>query len=124
MFHVLSILMILCLAGVFGHALISMIMLVMHPPKPKKRVRRTHRAHRSISGERVHVKDGIPPEQPVAIVMDDDVEKGNLELDCKASRVAAIRPPPPVYGNFRGSTVRLIQSTTETIRIKLTICRG
>ncbi|KAL2405828.1 hypothetical protein ABEF95_000356 [Exophiala dermatitidis] len=122
MFHVLSILLILALSGVFCHQLIRMFMLMRRPQGSRYKHGHGHRPSRRHHGRRPRgrrnaphehgewtsgVHGGIagempPPEKPIQIFMASDDEPGHADVEALASEPAiSIPPPPPVYGNFR-----------------------
>ncbi|OQV03910.1 hypothetical protein CLAIMM_08884 isoform 2 [Cladophialophora immunda] len=107
MFHVLSILLILTLTGVFIHQLIRMFMLMRRPRRPRHRTTRgtrrrrvagEARGHRDGRGRQNEQIDDLVLEKPIEIHMATDIGFGPDVEDH-----AAIRIPPPVYGNTRTS---------------------
>ncbi|EXJ70300.1 uncharacterized protein A1O5_06368 [Cladophialophora psammophila CBS 110553] len=107
MFHVLSILLILALTGIFIHQLIRMFMLMRRPRRSRHRTthgsRRRHatrqtRGHRDDRGRQNQQIDELVLEKPIQIHTAEDTGFGP-DVECQA----AIRPPPPVYGNTRTS---------------------
>ncbi len=105
MFHVISILFLLTLTGVFVHQLLRMFMLIRRPQTTRRRgaqgsrqrhargQTRTHRQRTHKPTEREHV-----PEKPIAVHMTSDTGFGP---DIEANPI--VRHPPPVYGNLRSS---------------------
>ncbi len=104
MFHVLSILLILTLAGVFFHQLVSMLMLRRRPVKPRYRAAHSsrHQHARRQAREAAPITDELPPEKPIQIHMASD---DGLGPDLEAGEHPAVRKPPPTYGNTRTSMV-------------------
>ncbi|KAK5457248.1 hypothetical protein LTS15_005029 [Exophiala xenobiotica] len=103
MFHVLSILLILTLAGVCFHQLVSMLMLRRRPVKPRHRTAHSsrHQHARRQAREAGLVTDELPPEKPIQIHMASDDGLGpDLET---GEHPAVVRKPPPIYGNTRTS---------------------
>ncbi|KIW50232.1 hypothetical protein PV05_11840 [Exophiala xenobiotica] len=102
MFHVLSILLILTLAGVFFHQLVSMLMLRRRPVKPRYRAAHSsrHQHARRQAREAAPITDELPPEKPIQIHMASD---DGLGPDLEAGEHPAVRKPPPTYGNTRTS---------------------
>ncbi|KAK5063177.1 hypothetical protein LTR84_005254 [Exophiala bonariae] len=112
MFHVLSILLIITLTGIFCHQLIRMFMLIKSPRRPRRRIAHGRRHATSHRGKRHGggAADDMPPEKPIQIHMSsDDGFDPDVEMmgDSDAMPVPAVQHPPPVYGNFRTSTVSL-----------------
>jgi hypothetical protein len=104
MFHVLSIFLILTLAGVFFHQLVSMLMLRRRPVKPRHRTAHSsrHQHARRHAREAGLVTDELP-EKPIQIHMASDDGLGpDLET---GEHPAVVRKPPPTYGNTRTSMV-------------------
>ncbi len=116
MFHVLSIILILVLTGVFCHQLISMLMLMRRPKRSRHATTRRGRrrpARRQVNrGPRdwtltpPRSNDELAPDQPIRIHMATDGESGP---DLETGEQPALRQPPPVYGNFRTSMVGAFQ---------------
>ncbi|EXJ85502.1 hypothetical protein A1O1_05866 [Capronia coronata CBS 617.96] len=118
MFHVLSILLILTLTGVFCHQLIRMFMLMRRRPRRPRhgrsnKARHGHTRNQTCARSRGWTRaststseqsgplEELPPEKPIQIFMATD---DNLGPDVEAlAWQPTIRPPPPVYGNFRAS---------------------
>ncbi|RVX70105.1 hypothetical protein B0A52_06277 [Exophiala mesophila] len=100
-FHVLSILLILVLTGVFCHQLVRMFMLIKAPRRHAQTAaqRRRHATRERSRKYRQQVEETIP-EKPIQIHMASD--HGD-ERDLEAATEVHVPPPPPVYGNFRGS---------------------
>ncbi|OAP57579.1 hypothetical protein AYL99_08317 [Fonsecaea erecta] len=107
MFHVLSLLLILTLTGIFIHQLIRMFMLMRRPRRPRHRTTGgTRRRH--VAGQARSRRDGrrrqdepigdLVLEKPIQIHMATDTSFGP-----DVENQAAIQPPPPVYGNTRTS---------------------
>lgn len=117
----MSILLIISLTGVFCHQLIRMFMLIKAPKRPRPRRRVAH-GHRHGTPHRAKRHDGaaddMPPEKPIQIHMssddgfDPDVEMAG-DSDSMPTAIA-VQHPPPVYGNFRTSTVSLLHIDTPT----------
>ena len=128
MFHVVSILFILALTGVFCHQFIRMLMMMRRPPRKARHYRTAHRSRRRHAGRqgqhnnRRHDRDGhgaqaeldddMFTEKPIQIHMASDagfgpdVEMAEAETGGDDQH-PAIRPPPPVYGNTRTSMVSI-----------------
>ncbi|KIX06443.1 uncharacterized protein Z518_04419 [Rhinocladiella mackenziei CBS 650.93] len=111
MFHVLSILLILTLLGVFSHQVIRMLVLMRRPRRSRHRTAHKSRRQRARGQARTSRQecanmdtesfDDRPPEKPIQIHMAGDLE---FAPDVEMGRDhPAIRIPPPVYGNFRTS---------------------
>lgn len=104
MFHVLSLVFILTLMGVFLHSAIRLVMLQKRRRARLARHRDWHGSS-SRSGTSSSSADSFEEsmsEKPIAVVMGGD-EIVTTTPRGKNKRV--IRQPPPVYGNFRGSKV-------------------
>lgn len=108
----MSILLIISLTGVFCHQLIRMFMLIKAPKRARPRRRVAHgRRHGTPHRTKRHdgAADDMPPEKPIQIHMssddgfDPDVEIAG-DSDSMPAAIA-VQHPPPVYGNFRTSTV-------------------
>ncbi|KAL2395476.1 hypothetical protein ABEF95_006597 [Exophiala dermatitidis] len=116
MFHVLSILLILALSGVFCHQLIRMFMLMRRPrgSRYKHRHRPSGRHHarqprglRNAPHEHCEWTSGVhggmagevpPPEKPIQIFMASDDEPGGGDIEAMAlapEHTVSIPPPPP-----------------------------
>ena len=105
MFHVISILFLLTLTGVFVHQLLRMFMLIRRPRATRGRAAhgarrrqardqtRTQRQRTRKPTEREHV-----PEKPIPVHMTSDTGFGP---DVEAHPI--VQHPPPVYGNLRSS---------------------
>ena len=108
-FHVLSILLILVLTGVFCHQLVRMFMLIKAPRRHAQTAaqRRRHATRERSRKYRQQVEETIP-EKPIQIHMASD--HGD-ERDLEAATEVHVPPPPPVYGNFRGSIVSVEQTS-------------
>lgn len=84
-------------------------MLIKSPRRTRRRV--THgRRHATPHRGKRHggPADDVPPEKPIQIHMSsDDGFDPDVEMigDSDAMPVPAVQHPPPVYGNFRTSTV-------------------
>ncbi|OAG39576.1 hypothetical protein AYO21_06220 [Fonsecaea monophora] len=110
LFHVLSILLILTLTGIFIHQLIRMFMLMRRPKRSRHRTAagaqrrpvaghaRGRRDRRRVQNKRV---DDLVLEKPIQIHMATDTGFGP-----DVENQPAVQFPPPVYGNTRTS-VRL-----------------
>ncbi|KIW15484.1 hypothetical protein PV08_05530 [Exophiala spinifera] len=112
MFHVLSILFILTLAGVFFHQFLSMLMLKRDAGKRRRNgtlQSSTHRQRRR-RGEGSTLETAadlhdMPPEKPIQIHMggyDDDGPGPDLEAGT-GNPPTFLNKPPPTYGNTRTS---------------------
>lgn len=110
MFHILCILFILALVGVFLHSAISMVMLQKRRRARLARHRDWHgSSQRSSSNSsesqltaHARIHSGTSSEKPVEIKM------GAEEIVTATPRgknKKVIRQPPPIYGSFRGSKV-------------------
>jgi hypothetical protein len=109
MFHVLSILLLLTLAGIFMHCTIRLLAL------RRRRQEKTNRHHEQgwVGQQRHGVQDGshlhsevadeVPTDKPIRIIM--------VEDDCVDPVHKAVSIPPPVYGNFRDSKVSFVPYT-------------
>ncbi|EXJ92570.1 hypothetical protein A1O3_01122 [Capronia epimyces CBS 606.96] len=115
MFHVLSILLILTLFGIFCHQLIRMFMLMRRPRRSRHRTgyksRHAHAHARGQTSTRTRRAAGppagpveeLPPEKPIQVFMEADDSLGaDVDVEAVGSE-PSIRLPPPVYGNFRTS---------------------
>jgi hypothetical protein len=127
LFHVISILFLLALTGVFLHQLLRMFMLIKHPRRRRHRAATTRtpsntqraghirgggrdgssrtRAHtRTRDRQRTRKprarEPELIPEKPIPIHMTSDSPFGP---DLEAALPSGVQPPPPVYGNFRTS---------------------
>ncbi|KAJ9609003.1 hypothetical protein H2200_006774 [Cladophialophora chaetospira] len=105
MFHVISILFLLSLTGVFVHQLLRMFILIRRPRRSRHRTahgsRRGHtRGQTRTTRQRTRkpIEPEHVPEKPIPIHMTSDTGFGP---DVEAHPI--VQPPPPVYGNFRGS---------------------
>ncbi|KIY01501.1 uncharacterized protein Z520_03053 [Fonsecaea multimorphosa CBS 102226] len=107
MFHVLSILLILTLTGIFIHQLLRMCMLMRRPRRSRHRTahgtRRRHLAGqtggRRDRRERQNGRtEDLILEKPIQIHMSTDTG-----FSPDVENAAPIRVPPPVYGNTRTS---------------------
>lgn len=112
MFHVLSVVFILILMGVFLH---SAIRLVMLQRRRRARIARHRDWHGSRSGSgsstssRSRSESSVNPfadpisEKPIPVVVGGDEI---VTTTPRGKNKKVIRPPPPIYGNFRESKVR------------------
>ncbi|KEF58138.1 uncharacterized protein A1O9_06062 [Exophiala aquamarina CBS 119918] len=102
-FHVLSILFILSLTGIFCHQLIRMFILIKAPRRTRRRAAHGRRHGGTSHRTKRHggTADDIPPEKPIQIHMSNDDGFG---ADVEMIGDAPVQYPPPVYGNFRTST--------------------
>lgn len=112
MFHVLMILLILSLTGVFTHSTIRLFMLTKSAKQRRRDRGHTDRWHgqaRQTDGtyfgeiprDTLEQYDVHLPETPIRVIMAEDEE---CSLEDK-SRGPPVKPPPPVYGHFRTSKV-------------------
>jgi len=113
MFHVLSLLFILALAGVFLHSFIRLLML-----QKRRRARRArHRDwHGSTSRSATSATSRSDTATSVDALADHHFEKPTqilegpeemIETTPRGKNKRVVKQPPPVYGNFRESKVSL-----------------
>jgi len=112
MFHVLSVLFILALAGVFLHSFIRLLMLQKRRRARLARHRDWHgSSSRSVTStaSRTDTAVSVDPfadplsEKPVHILEPVQV----IETTPRGKNKKVVRQPPPVYGNFRESKVSI-----------------
>lgn len=122
MFHILSILFILGLVGIFLHSFVRLIMLQKRRRVRVVRHRDWHGTSRSVasSSSRSTADDASNP-------FDDPIPEKPIEIRMGAEEVVTttprgktkkvIRQPPPVYGNLRESKVgaRIITKLNMTL---------
>lgn len=120
MFHVLLVLFILCLTGVFAHSALRLFMLSKAAKRQSERNRsdRWHGHGRDqnraffgeIQADPESQHDDLPPEKPIRVILAEDEEDPVDE----SSGMSAVKQPPPVYGNFRSSKVRKVICIVHT----------
>ena len=108
-FHVLSIILLLSLTGVFAHSLIRWVMLKRDYDAHAER-RTKHTQPPSFRGWDIswpQPLDNHPPPEPIPVYMSDDHETLSVLSDHhyqeEQIQNAPVQPPPPIYGNFRDS---------------------
>ena len=108
MFHVISILFLLALAGVFIHQLLRMVMLIRRPKRSRHRTaahtsRRRGQVREQTRTRRPRARKPLESElileKPIPVHMASDTGFGP---DVEA-HPTVVQHPPPVYGNFRTS---------------------
>lgn len=127
MFHIISILFILILAGVFLHSSIRLVMLQKRRRARMARHRDWHGIPRSTtsSSSQSNSKTSINPFDDPALEKPIQISMGAEEIVTTTPRgknKKVIRQPPPVYGNMRESRVRFL--TTIPRHFQLTFNRG
>ena len=108
-FHVLSILLLLSLLGVFAHSLIRWVMLKRdYNVHTERRIKRTQPP--SFRGWDISWPQPLhnqPPPEPIPVYMHGDQETLSQLSDAHPREDTgldpALAPPPPIYGNFRDS---------------------
>ena len=109
LFHVLSILLLLSLTGIFAHSLIRWVMLKrdyqVHTERRLKRTQPPSFRGWDISWPRP--LDNHPPPEPIPVYMSGDHETLSQLSDPHPHEEPApdsiLTQPPPIYGNFRDS---------------------
>lgn len=111
MFHVLAVAFILILMGVFLHSAIMLVLLQRRRRARLARHRDWHGSHSgssTVSSSRSRSDSSVDPfadpisEKPIAVVVGGDEI---VTTTPRGKNKKVIRPPPPVYGNFRESKV-------------------
>lgn len=111
MFHVLSLVFILILMGVFLHSAIRLVMLQRRRRARQARQREWHGSRNgsgSVVSSRSHSEASVNPfadpisEKPIAVVVGGDEV---VTTTPRGKNKKVVRPPPPVYGSFRESKV-------------------
>lgn len=96
-----------------------MFMLIKTPRRTRRRVAHGHRHGRSHRTKRHGgPTDGIPPEKPIQIHMSSDDGFGP---DVEMMGDTPVQYPPPVYGNFRTSTVSTCVGIAPTLVANLLV---
>lgn len=108
MFHILSIIVILILGGVFLHSVARMIMLQKRR-KARKCRRRTRRENGNQCADERDLRHGLEgddavPDSPIQVTIVGDETSPGSRLDLDSNPVEV---PPPIYGNFRTSRVSI-----------------
>lgn len=121
MFHILSIIVILVLGGVFIHSIVRMVMLQKRR-KARKYRQRTRRQVDNQSGSELGRTQGsgslvdVVPEIPIQVSMVGD-ETSPQSKSCVGSK--SVKLPPPVYGHTRNS--RVSSTTSVFVGSELTL---
>lgn len=111
MFHILSLAFVLILMGVFLHSAVRLVMLQQRRRARLARHRDWHgsrgTSHTSSSRSRSEnsINSFTDPisEKPICVIEGGDEV---VTTTPRGKNTKVVRPPPPVYGNVRGSKVR------------------
>lgn len=119
MFHVLSVLFILALAGVFIHSFIRLLMLQKRRTARLARHRDWHGSSSRSATSTSSRSDATTRVDPFAVPISEkpvQILEGPVEViesTPRGKNKRVVRQPPPVYGQFRESKVSLLlQSAT------------